>query len=48
MKFIKNDLKKDFIMPIKRNRKVALSLADTIFLRKRSAILFVSANRGGF
>jgi len=28
MKFIKHDLKKDFIMPIKSNRKVALSLAD--------------------
>ncbi len=28
MKFIKNDLKKDFIMPIKSNRKVALRLAD--------------------
>ena len=28
MKFIKNDLNKDFIMPIKSNRKVALSLAD--------------------
>src|SRR5574341_1947903 len=28
MKFIKNDLQKDFIMPIKSNRKVALSLAD--------------------
>jgi hypothetical protein len=28
MKFIKNDLKKDFIMPIKSNRKVALSLID--------------------
>src|SRR5574341_1557922 len=28
MKFIKNDLQKDFIMPIKSNRKVALSLTD--------------------
>jgi len=28
MKFIKHDLQKDFIMPIKRNRKVARSLAD--------------------
>ena len=28
MKFIKNEIKKDFIMPIKSNRKVALSLAD--------------------
>jgi hypothetical protein len=28
MKYIKHDLKKDFIMPIKSNRKVALSLDD--------------------
>jgi hypothetical protein len=28
MNFIKNDLKKDFIMPIKSNRKVALNLYD--------------------
>jgi hypothetical protein len=28
MKFVKHTLKKDFIMPIKTNRKVALSLAD--------------------
>jgi DDE superfamily endonuclease len=28
MKFIKHDLKKDFIMPLKSNRKVALSLSD--------------------
>lgn len=28
MKFVKHDLHKDFIMPIKKNRKVALSLAE--------------------
>jgi len=28
MKFVKHDLKRDFIMPLKTNRKVALSLAD--------------------
>ena len=28
MQFVKKDLKKDFIMPLKANRKVALSLAD--------------------
>jgi len=28
MKFVKHDLKKDFVMPLKSNRKVALSLAD--------------------
>jgi hypothetical protein len=28
MKFVKHDLQKDFIMPLKTNRKVALSLAD--------------------
>ena len=28
MMFIKHDLKKDFIMPLKANRKVALSLSD--------------------
>jgi DDE superfamily endonuclease len=28
MKFIKQELKKDFIMPLKSNRKVALSQAD--------------------
>ena len=28
MMFVKHDLKKDFVMPLKSNRKVALSLAD--------------------
>lgn len=28
MKFIKHDLKKDFVMPLKSNRKVAVSLTD--------------------
>ena len=28
MKYIKHTLKKNFVMPIKTNRKVALSLAD--------------------
>jgi len=28
MKYVKGDLKKDFIMPLKRNRKVALSAGD--------------------
>ncbi len=28
LKFIKNNFQKDFIMPLKSNRKVALSLAD--------------------
>jgi len=28
MKYVKRDLKKDFIMPLKRNRKIALSEAD--------------------
>jgi hypothetical protein len=28
MNYIKNDLKKDFIMPLKSNRKIALSLSD--------------------
>jgi hypothetical protein len=28
MKFVKSELEKDFVMPLKSNRKVALSRAD--------------------
>jgi DDE superfamily endonuclease len=48
MKFIKHDLDKDFVMPIKANRKVALSLLDKQqgrFVRVDTLVLEVNSVR---